>query len=499
MGIISCYVREQKPYTEEELEHMLGFDGQEVKIFIKNLMAYRVLKAVRRENGQNDLSDLSAEDMEVLDGTDGGEEALYAFTYVGIVAAGRRIIKAYPKYIHSNERPVEQMKQVLKVLEKYERSGKQRISLRSGGDEDDRFNLFAVMLFLLQDYHENGLYNNRENIVEINGEGPVLWRKTIDESFALIRGGRPYYMELHTARCADDPMDYFRRLHECVLTECSRQLAGAQLTELFDVVPVELSRERHSDFGDQEYILDRIQAELNICFDSRKQILLKTLYAYISMDRKLLEEEEGIILYGCGAYHTVWEDVCAEVFDNKLSAKLGELSLSVPLAEGYEHKKEMKLSALIDKPVWHMENVEKPAAETLEPDLIAVGEVDGRDYFVILDAKYYVIRAEKDKPLRGIPGVSDVTKQYLYQLAYRTFIEAHNFSAVRNCFVMPADGGEAVKRGYVSLKILRELGLEDIEIWEFPAARMYQHYLAGTHMDIRQIIRAQQPENRDMI
>ena len=48
----------------------------------------------------------------------------------------------------------------------------------------------------MNDYYEYGIYTNSEDIVEVNGEGEILWGKTIDESFALIEDNRPYYMEL---------------------------------------------------------------------------------------------------------------------------------------------------------------------------------------------------------------------------------------------------------------------------------------------------------------
>lgn len=59
-------------------------------------------------------------------------------------------------------------------------------------------------------------------------------------------------------------MDYFKRLHECVLMECSKQLHDSQLEDLFEMVSVELSEESAEDFGDKEYILDRLLAELNL-------------------------------------------------------------------------------------------------------------------------------------------------------------------------------------------------------------------------------------------
>ena len=58
----------------------------------------------------------------------------------------------------------------------------------------------AVILYLLNDYYEYGVYNNTEEILEVNGEGDILWNRTIDDGFAIIEDGRPYYTELITHR-----------------------------------------------------------------------------------------------------------------------------------------------------------------------------------------------------------------------------------------------------------------------------------------------------------
>ena len=86
---------------------------------------------------------------------------------------------------------------------------------------------------------------------------------------------------------------------------------------------------------------------------------------------------------------------------------------------------------MIEKPKWKGNDMEEQdAADTLIPDLVSIPQIDGTDYFLIFDAKYYNIQLEKGKSLRNNPGVGDVTKQYLYQLAYRNFIKAHNIAVV---------------------------------------------------------------------
>jgi hypothetical protein len=486
MEIISKYVREQQRYTKNDLKNIFSMDETTVEKFIKNLKAFGVLKRVKNNENQFEMSDLVEDDIEISDEAAVSGECLYVFTYVGIITCGSRVIKVYPKYlVKKKDDYFGEMRQVIKVLERYSRSDEQMISMFNGAGENRNFNILAVILYLLNDYFEYGIYTNSEDIVEINGDGEILWEKTIDESFALIEDNRPYYMELYTGRTVDDDMDYFKRLHECILTECSDQLHQAQLEDLFEIETVNISEESLEDFGDKEYILERISKELNVQFNTHRQILLKTLYAYISQNRRMFEDSDGICMYGTTAYHVVWEKICAEVFDNKLHTSLGQLKLHVPLAEKFQNQKKKELIDIIEKPIWQGTDTIQTAKDTLVPDLISILSIGEIDYFVIFDAKYYLLELEKGRPLRGNPGVGDITKQYLYQLAYRDFIRAHNIAVVKNCFLMPTENDKIVKKGTARMPMLEALELENIQIRQLPAAMMYEYYLSQKKMDIR--------------
>lgn len=426
------------------------------------------------------------EDIEIMDETAVSGDCLYVFTYVGIITLGSRIIKAYPKYLLSaKDEPLTEMKQVVKVLERYSNSEEQIINVFNGDGDNRSFNVLAVILYLLNDYYEYGVYTNSEDIIEINGEGEILWGKTIDENFALIEDNRPYYMELYTEKTVNDDTDYYKRLHECILTECSKQLEDAHLDILFDIEPLRLSEEKLVDFGDKEYILEKLYKELNVQFNTRRQILLKTLYTYVSQDRRMLEENDGISMFGTKAFHAVWEKVCATVFDNQLNTHLGKLKMSVPLADEYKKQKSVSLINIIEKPIWQgIDMEEKEALDTLIPDLISMPQINGLDCFIIFDAKYYNIQLEKGKDLRGQPGIGDVTKQYLYQLAYKNFIKAHNISIIKNCFLMPTEKTEIVKKGIVKMPMLEALGLENIQIRQIPAQMLYDYYLRRKKIDM---------------
>lgn len=486
--MISVFLREQKRYTQEDLVKEFHCSEEKTVRILKRLKEYGVLKAVKANDTQKDLTDLLDEDIEIADVEVGENEYLYVFTFVGVITIEERVLKCYPKYLLDATTPKAELKQVLKVLEKYN-SKEQIIRMYNDTSDSSAFNMLAVMLFLLQDYFEYGAYTNTQDIIESNGSGDILWDKTINETFTLLSNNRPYYPVLLTTKRVNDDFDFFKRLHECILTRCTEELRDADLLDLFDIMGVDISDEHIEDFGDKEYVLERIAKELNAQFNTRKQLLLKTLYAYIA-NSSALDDLDCFSMFGTNSFNLVWEKVCAEVMDNQLQKPIGGLRLPVPLAEQYRDMRHKKLIDLIDKPQWsgtapNSELFVKQAEDTLIPDLISIVNVDGNYQFVIFDAKYYNIQLEHNKKLRGQPGIESITKQYLYQLAYQPFVEAHQIGTVRNCFLMPTSSAEIVEKGAASLSMLSELGLQDIQVRLLPAEMMYRHYIDNTKLDLQ--------------
>lgn len=481
----SSYVREQKRYTQKAISQLFSLNAEETIKFIRKLKAYGVLKTVKATSQEKNLTDLTDDEIEIVNEEDISTDYYYVFVFVGVVTVGNIIIKCYPKYISSNEEPLNEMKQVLKVISKYN-SKEQIINLFNGEVEQSTFNLLATVLYLYNDYNENGIYTNHQEIIETNGEGEILWDKTINETFVFLSNNRPFYTELQTQITVDDETDYFRRLHECVLSECSRRLRGASLLELFDLEEINLYEGELLDFGDNDYILYRLQKELNVQFVTRKQDLLKTMYAYIAHS-KIIDQGFGLSMYGTNSYNLVWEKVCAEVMGNVLNTKISKLPK--PIASSYANRKDKSLSELIQKPVWRSFDVngkyiEHLADKTLTPDLITIYKMGEGYCFGIFDAKYYNIQLN-EKGVFSHPGVSDVTKQYLYQLAYQDFISTHGYDYVQNAFLFPCEGNVIKVLGQAEMTILYDLKeeqLENISVVKLPAHKMYNLYLANKQL-----------------
>lgn len=472
--MISKFLREQKRYTQKDLCDIFECSEEKAVPIIRKLKEFGVLKSVKASDLQRDLSNLIEEDIEIADVEVGESEYLYVFTFVGVIVVSGRALKCYPKYLLNVDEPKEELRQVLKVLEKYN-SKEQIIRMFNDSSESSSFNLLAVLLFLIQDYFENGVYSNTEDIIESNGSGEILWDKTINETFTLLSHNRPYYINLQTKKRITNDFDYFQRLHECILTKASKEMKDADLLDLFEITEVDLTDEGLDEFGDKEYILYRIENELSTQFNTRKQLVLKTLYAYVDHSGSLYDTD-CISMFGSNSFNLVWESVCADIMNNQLDKPLGTLTLPVPLKPEYDKSK--KLIDIIEKPLWTVTG--KTANDTLIPDLVTIVA----DQFFIIDAKYYNAQLAPGVAPKGQPGIESITKQYLYQLAYQKFITDHEFKSVKNCFLMPTENQDVEDHGEASMEMLTSLGLQNIKVRFLPAKMVYEYYLLGKKMEM---------------
>lgn len=478
----SVYIKEQKRYLLSELSKLFNINERKTKDILKLLRSYGVLKIISKFKDKKELSDIVDVDDEISDiDSDSENVYYYIFTFVGIMIVSGIVLKCYPKYIFKNDTPLLQLKQILKVIEKQNKK-EQFIKFHNESLENSSYNLLATILYLYNDYNEYGIYTTTQDIFEVNGNGEINWDKTINEMFTLISNNKPFYPELITRKKIDDDNDYFKILHEVILTQCSKQLKKTGLLELFEFEELNLIEKRIDDLGDKDYILNKILKELNVQFNTRKQLLLKTMYAYIASESELGVNSD-FSLYGTNSFHVIWENLCAEVFNNMLNKKLSELSLPLKLKQ--EYNENHKLISIIEKPNWNNKYGEFES-DTLIPDLISIYKDNNQEHkFIIFDAKYYTIKIN-GKSIVGQPGIESVTKQYLYQLAYKKFLEEHGFEQynIRNCFLLPTENSEVEELGNVSMEMLTMLGLEKIQVRLLPAEVVYSKYLKKTKFDI---------------
>jgi hypothetical protein len=144
---------------------------------------------------------------------------------------------------------------------------------------------------------------------------------------------------------------------------------------------------------------------------------------------------------------------------------------------------EKMLQDIIEKPFWSITNC--CASDTLIPDIVSIQNINGHRQFIIFDAKYYAPIFQLDKKPINQPGIESVTKQYLYQLAYEPFIKKYTFDSVANCFLLPTENDEVIDCGIVSMNMLKEFKLKDIQVRQIPAKQAFELYLNGRKWDVK--------------
>ncbi len=489
---------------------------------IRALKLKRILRTRKKkgskESDDDDASLLLESDSDYDDfvGVE-SDNVQFLFRFVGVIFYKDRVINVYPKYIESSSELKEEMRQVLRVLLKHQ--GKKYYlgvpEMLETEEQKNEINMLSIMLFLLNDYAENGLYSEDESIIEYNGEGVIDWQRTVDMTYPLIESGAPYYVDFFTRRKIENDMNYCVRLHKYVLTEATSELELLGLTDIFNLPVLDLSDEECDSFGEFDTIIEKIDAEMAVQFDDRKSAVLKALLLYINQKDKrntntISYGEDELDFFGTRAFHSVWESVIDDVYVSQKKMTFETIKNEYVPKFGYSIKlpnngtayidPQMELGSIIERPEWNLKEESKSVnthayypKDTFIPDYLRFNEAC--DEFYILDAKYYLPRwyltSDGGAHIYGQPGVEDVAKQYMYYLAYRPLLKHNGIDIrnVKNYFVMPTEL-EDEDMGFTRLGFLADIlpNIFDIRVKMLNAKTLFSHYLNNDKLDVTSIV-----------
>lgn len=512
------YFRESETFTfiqlKSELEDLAGEKINEVELLkvvtiLKNkrvIVQYRSVE--ERESYINDF-DYNSSEYEDLDFSeiDPTKKQVFVVRYVGIVMVNKYVFKCYPKYIetkaslsHYDDTRIDMLlQQIMLVLRVY---NSRREKLYSATDEiaQEDFDFLSMAIFFLNDFLENGLYYNEKKSLEVNGVGEINWVNTINETDAIITQNGPVYTELITEFTEADDFDLFKRIHMFIISHCSKVLSDARLIEVLSLngaFDFDVDKE---SIGDDDFILEKIEKEMTVQFITKKLELLTKMYTFFARNSST-EKENEVSLYGTSHFHTVWEEVCQEVFNNILFEELkhlpGQNKLDYyklvqrrykeddsekvkKLIKGLKHT---SLIEFIEKPIWNITTSGQPVLgkKTYIPDVLQIYDEKGVLHFNILDAKYRNFIINNSGSIKSAPGVEEITKQYMYQLVFSDLLASYDYEKdnikVINTFIFPGDRESVYIMGSAEIKALSRLGLENITAVRLPAAILYKLYI----------------------
>ncbi|CAI6231992.1 Type-2 restriction enzyme BsuMI component YdjA [Bacillus subtilis] len=336
------------------------------------------------------------------------------FNYVGVISNGRNVIFILPKYCnrHLDEHSKRTLfNKLLKIFKKYSGLNKSRESDYFVSELDsDEVSDFMIADYLLNDFSLNGYYQKKFTEYEIDGEGIIDWSKTVNEITPVFSNGVPYYFSTYNEVVQKDEYHLIVKIHKWALSKYFNDFGvilgftGLEFDKSCDGMKI-------LDYAD--FFGSVINKEIVNTYVDRDVKLLKALKTAIDREENQFSKRPTLSLYGTKYFHRVWEEVCKTVFSH---------------VNEYVKK--------ISRPNWiNFTDIEvNKEKKTLEPDIIKAFEYRSKEYFLILDAKYYNINFD-GKKLEGNPGVEDITKQLLYDKALEKLSRG---KTKHNAFLFPS-------------------------------------------------------------
>lgn len=405
-------VGEGVPYTRDDLLNIFAVDGEEWPQLADRLEHFNILR--RR-------SAIAADELSNSEFEKHSDDAYeFSLRFVGVYIHRKRVVCAMPKYIccadnkrHSALKEekhkvlLENHSTIMAVLRRYTNGKlKEKLYNLNSVQSDD---YLSLLIYIVTDFALNGVYRDDAHEERFNGKGRVLWHKTIQRTKPYIQDKCPCYVDLVVRRTIEDKENFFTRLHLQIVADCQRLLDDVGLIELLALPRVDEVEEYSQDLENINYLEYCIHGELRNQFDSRRRHILLIMLNYLKCLAYHYHKTMDEIVYGSTSFHSVWEEVCREVL-------------------GKDCRKEYRIVS----PEWKFDRNKEwhGPRDSLEPDII----IERKDSFWLFDAKYYCPRINDGK-VSQLPGVQDVTKQFLYQKDLQNNKE--NFKKVFNCFLMP--------------------------------------------------------------
>ena len=472
----TAYVRELKPYSLAALASEFAMNLNDALKIIGDLMVNGII----RYHLDTTLNDGNNSDEE----KEAKPNEKYQFVFVGMVIIHDLVLISYPKYFRNRKPTDEELRQIFRLLK---RNADKTSICRVSEDGKQTNDKLSIMLALLDLYAEYGVYSNFVEGRELNGTGVTDWNRTIGNHLPILIGNRPIYIEYETYKTFQNEADYITRLHRAVLTECSQELFKANVGDLLSFDEICLSDENVDDLGDAETLEWRLENEHSSQFIDWKIMALNLLKRYL-LARENTTELDEINAFGTTSFFNIWERACKVAFGDVLNSRLDDLGL--PLVGDWNKLAYQTLLKIIPQPKWeryvHGRYNYCGASATLIPDTISFTYNNKGEYvFCIYDAKYYV--PSESGEMKYQPGLESVTKQFLYQSAYESFIKDYKFDTVVNAFLVPTAEKEMYQIGRVSFtevmgEVERPLS-NFVTMWALPANQIFNAYLNGEQID----------------
>lgn len=325
--------------------------------------------------------------------------------FVGIKIKNNKIEFHYPEnYVLSDEE--NRRKDVLAILRTLSLAGKMSNNpneLNEKNNEKFDFPLNSYF-WLINDYLEHKLYDNREKVIKIGQQGRINWNKTIRQIPMLDNNNFIYNCLFSERKNQIDNMITQIYLY-CV--NISVRDAGWMFNMPYN--EYEFGKINVSDDRKKMYV-SIIRNEMSKTFDDKKRLRLSHMLNVLrGLDDKLINQKT--IVKGVEKYDHVFEAMVDEMFSC------------------VDNKKDFFPDAK-----WDLIHIGTKDTNKLRPDTIVLNKEEKKLF--ILDSKYYRFGHTFDA--KDLPEVTSIEKQITYgEFAVKLMEEKGDNYDVYNAFVIP--------------------------------------------------------------
>ena len=352
----------------------------------------------------------------------------YCFEYVGAIFTPKSIIYVSPKVLTKENINKDFNENLIRLFISYSKREKLSVEEKEFiGTEinEGKGSLLSIIDFIMEDYLDSGLYTQNIKIKEINGSGRIDWNKTIDRNEIFINNkNQPIYYELVTIKKNIYSDFLITKIHKKIINTCNEILKKLYLIDVlkYDIEDFDID---DCELEDNEFLLEKLQNELDSQYEDKKIALLEILIAFLKKYQQDGNDVE-LTLFGTRNFEIVWEKMNSYIFRNQYD----------------------DLSSKIPKPKWYRNGSnEAEKRKTLIPDILYLDE-DNKKYYII-DAKYYTTDFKDNKLIGTVQGIEDIVKQLVYEDVLSQKYLEYDFI---NTFIIPTIN-ESKKIGMVKFPI----------------------------------------------
>lgn len=275
------------------------------------------------------------------------------------------------------------------------------------GEKVSSINLINTVQWLIQDYMNNGIFVEKEMILEDNGAGRINWDRTIKRKMPIIENDQFKYLDIITSKKITEENNKLAQIHSEILNECFEKYG-----DLFQIDLKIPNREYELNTHQKRIILEK---KLRSTFKTREIELIKRLLSFINSTVNKNDEFALVTPY----YYNIWEEMLKITFDDNRFL--------------YDY---------VPNPYWYIEEKESKYYTKQIPDIL----IKHDKTIFILDAKYYYINSNY---FNKMPGWESIVKQIYYNIS----VNKIDFESTVNLFVFPKTLESAIKYfGYTSVE-----------------------------------------------